>query len=889
MLDPIDPVRVSPTVLPTGTVTFLMTDIEGSTRMLQMLGDRYPELLADHYRLLWEAFGAAGTEVGTEGDALFFVFSDAPSAVRAALEGQRRLAAYPWPPGGEVRVRMGIHSGEGILLDNSYVGLDVHRAARITTSGHGGQVLLSDAARALAEGSLPEGVGLRDLGEHRLKDLERSEYLFQLEAHDLAAEFPPLRALGARHNLPAQVTGFVGRTREKQHVLELLGSSRLLTLTGSGGTGKTRLALEVAAASLDDFVDGIFFVPLAPISDADLVVPTVASTLGVRESPARPIRDALIEHLGERAVLLVLDNFEQLLAAAPTVGELLAAAPRVKALVTSREPLRISGEQEFPVPPLALPDVGAQTGLDELQAIDSAALFLQRARSIRPGFDLTPENAQAVAEICARLDGLPLAIELAAARLRLFEPGELLPRLDRCLSVLAGGRDLPERQRTLRGAIDWSHQLLDEPEQALFRRLSVFRGGCTLEALEAVCVPEELALDPVDAVSSLHDKSLLRRADASAGGLRVTMLETIRQYGQERLEASGEAQEIGRRHAGFFLELAERVAGGLQGREEQGWVVILDRELDNFRAAIGWSIDAGEMETGLRLAAALNRFWLFGNHVKEGRQHLDELLSRPRNGVSATVCAAALGAAADLAGWQGDYEKSRPLAEESLAISRELGDVGGIAGQLANLGYAAVIPDPAAALKLFRDSIEAYRRAGGPPDMGQALIGLALPEMQLGNLEGATRHLDEATVLFERAGQDGMALISLGLLGVCSRLEGDLAAARQRYVDVLVRSNSAGAYATLTLPLAALADLALLEGDAERAAVLGAAEAQLGERLGGTPSFQLMGIPDVLERARAELSDHRYQAALALGRSAHLDEIVTLALSGATDAKAAPG
>ena len=464
--------------LPTGTVTFVMTDIEGSTRLLQTLGDQYPQLLADHYRLLREAFGSAGVEVRSEGDALFYVFVDAPSAVRAALDGQRRLAEHQWPANASVRVRMGVHSGEGRLLDGDYVGLDVHRTARITDAGHGGQVVLSDAAHVLAAAGLPPEAALRDLGEHRLKDLERPERVFQLVVPDLPADFPPLHSLEARqHDLPAQVTSFVGRQRERDQLVELLGSCRLVTLTGPGGTGKTRLAIEVADGCIDAFADGVHLVPLATISDADLVLPTVAAQLGLRETPASPVREVLIDHVKQRQILLVLDNFEQIIEAAATIGELLAAALRLRLLVTSREPLRIAGEQEYPVPPLALPNGRVGRGADELRSVDSVTLFVQRARSVRPSFDLTAANANAVAEICTRLDGLPLALELAAARVRLFEPQELLPRLDRRLTFFAGGRDLPERQRTLRGAIDWSYELLTAAEQALFRRLSVFSGG----------------------------------------------------------------------------------------------------------------------------------------------------------------------------------------------------------------------------------------------------------------------------------------------------------------------------------------------------------------------------------------------------------------------------
>jgi predicted ATPase/class 3 adenylate cyclase len=888
MPDPVDARASSASALPTGTVTFVMTDIEGSTRLLQALGDRYPQLLADHYRLLRDAFGSAGVEVRSEGDALFYAFADAPSAVRAALDGQRRLAEHRWPADAVVRVRMGIHSGEGRLLGGDYVGLDAHRTARITAAGHGGQVVLSDAARALSETSLPPGVTVRDLGEHRLKDLDRVEHLFQLVAPGLPAEFPPLRSLrGRRHNLPVQVTSFVGRRPERRQLVDLLRSCRLLTLTGPGGSGKTRLAIEVAAGCVDAFEDGVHFVPLATISNADLVVPTIAATFTLREGPARPVFEALIGHLSPRRMLLVLDNFEQVIAAGPVVGELLTAASRLTVLVTSREPLGIIGEQVFPVPPLGLPDGGARLGIEELRGVDSVALFLQRARSVRPDFDLTPGNAAAVAQICTRLDGLPLALELAAARVRLFEPHELLARLDRRLSFLAGGRDRPERQRTLRGAIDWSHELLGEAEQALFRRLSVFAGGGTLAAVEAVCNPDELGLDAVEGLSSLHGKSLLHRDD-TAGELRVTMLETIREYARERLDASGEAPEVTARHAGFFLSLAEQAAEHLRGPDQRPWVSTLDRELDNIRVIIRRAIDSGEPETGLRLAAALTQFWLTRGHTKEGRRYLEALLALPTQRTTSASHAAGLEALAEIATWQGDYATMRPLTEEALAKYRELGDARGIANQLSRLGYGAIMTDPQAALELFRESIEAYRQAGSPPMMGGSLGGLGLVQMRLGRLDAAAGTLEEAERHFREAGDEDFYFVPVALLGLVARLQGDLATARRRYAEILGPSHRAGRQLGMNIALEFLADLALLEGQPERAAILAAAAAQQAEELGGTPSIELAGVPDPLARARAKLGNERYEAAVARGRSTPIDDIVRLALANTADPPAQP-
>jgi predicted ATPase/class 3 adenylate cyclase len=852
MSDPVD-ATASTTALPTGTVTFVMTDIEGSTRLVQALGDRYPQLLAEHYGLLREAFGSAGVEVGSEGDALFYAFTDAPSAVRAALDAQRRLFEHRWPADVVVRVRMGIHSGVARLLSGDYVGLDAHRTARITAAGHGGQVVLSDAARVLSEASLPPGATLRDLGEHRLKDLERVEHLFQLVAPDLPAQFPPLRSVPGRpHNLPAQVTGFIGRARERQQLVDLLRTCRLLTLTGPGGTGKTRLAVEVAAGCGVAFRDGVHFVPLATITNPDLVIPTIATTFNLREGPARPVLDALIGHLGQRTMLLVLDNFEQIIDAAPVVGELLAAASQLTLLVTSREPLGIAGEQEFPVPPLRLPNGGARLEIEELRGVDSVALFLQRARSVRPGFDLTPSNAAAVAEICVRLDGLPLALELAAARVR--------------------------------GAVDWSYELLGEPERALFRRLSVFTGGCTLVAVEAVCQPGELGLEAVDGLFSLADKSLLHR-DELSGELRMTMLETIHEYARERLEASGEKPEMAARHTAFFLNLAEQAAEHLRGPDQRPWLKTLDWELDNIRAVIRRAIDFGEPEPALQMAAALTQYWLARSHTKEGRGYLEELLASATQNMSSASRAAGLEAVAEIAGWQGDYATMRPLTEQALARYRELGDARGMANQLGTLGYGAIMTDPQAALELFGESIEAYRQAGSPPMIGGSLVGLGVVQMRLGRLPDAVSSLEEAEQHLREAGADDFHFVPIGMLGLVARLQGDLAGARRSYAEVLGRSHQAGRQLGISMALDLLADLALLEGQPERAAVLAAAAAGVDEELGGSPSIELAGIPDPLTRARAELGNEQYEAAVNRGRTSHIDEIVRLALAGTADTR----
>src|SRR2546430_439242 len=469
--------------LPTGTVTFLFTDIEGSTQLLRELGDGYASVWKQHQLIIREALAAAGgAEVGTEGDSFFAAFSSAPGAVRAAVAAQRGLAAHAWPAGYSVRVRMGLHTGDGVLSGSDYVGMDVHRAARIASAAHGGQLIVSEATRALIENSLPAGASLRDLGKHRLKDILQPEHLYDLVIEGLPAEFPPPRTLEARpNNLPVPLTSFVGREDQIDEIKELLRQVRLLTLTGPGGTGKTRLALQVAAETVRDYTDGAFFVDLSPVTDPGLVPTVIARALGVAEVAGVPILETLKTQLQHKELLLVVDNFEQVTAAGGVVEDLVSTAPKLKVLITSRMVLSLRGEHEYGVPPLEPPDPKSIADLDTLNRSEAVRLFTERALAIQPRFRLTSENAQAVAEITARLDGLPLAIELAATRVKVLTPQQMLPRLERGLSLLvSGGRTLPERQRTLRGAIAWSYDLLDKPEQSLFRRLSVFSGGCAL-------------------------------------------------------------------------------------------------------------------------------------------------------------------------------------------------------------------------------------------------------------------------------------------------------------------------------------------------------------------------------------------------------------------------
>jgi predicted ATPase len=821
--------------------------------------------------------------VSTEGDSFFAVFPNAADGVAASAEAQRRLAAERWPAGVEVRVRMGLHTGDGALGGDNYIGLDVHRAARVAGAGHGGQVLLSEATRSMVQALLPPGVALRDLGAHRLKDLATPEHLYQLDVDGLAVQFPAVRSLDARaNNLPVQLTSFVGRETEIAAVDELLDRARLVTLTGPGGTGKTRLALQVAAERLARHGDGAFFVELAAVSDPALVASAVATALHLREGADRPIAEVVGDWLRERDLLLVLDNFEHVLDAAPFVTSLLGAAPRLRVVATSRAPLRVHGEHEYPVPPLRIPDARHLPSLGQLSQFEGVGLFIERAQAVRPDFSVTEGSAPAIAEIVARLDGLPLAIELAAAKCRLLGPEAILGRLGSRLAFLGGGaRDLPARQQTLREAIDWSYRLLDPVDQARLRRLGVFMGGFTPPAAAAVVMLDDPATAAEEAVGGLAEQSLLRREEGEAGEPRFSMLETIREFALERLVAAGEEDAQRRRHAVYFLGRAEELEPTLLESSESGDAI--GRDHDNYRAALAWAIAAGEAEVGLRLGYALWRFWQQRGFFREGRQWFDRLLAVPGAAEPTAARAKGLTGAAGIAYWQNDYAAAIAWYAEAEAIVRSLDDKVWLADAIYNSGTtAALVGDMPTVIAKIEEGTAIGRELGDDAILSQFLQAAGYMAFMGDDLATARSALEEGLQVAER-GTDRMAL------GVAHHTVGQVARLQSRYDDAAAHYRAAieiwagfGDATQLTEPLQGLAAVMILTGRPEVGVRWLGANAAIRERLGGGPPPEWLRLGDPLAAARdaldAETYERAWQAGLALSTEDAIAEAIAEAI-----------
>jgi predicted ATPase/class 3 adenylate cyclase len=939
---------------PTGTVAFLFTDIEGSTRLARVLDDAYESLLERHRSILREVFGRhGGFEVGTEGDSFFVAFSSPLHALRAAAEGQRALNAAEWPPEADLRVRMGLHLGEAKRRGGDYVGLEVHRAARIAAAGHGGQVLVSQAMAAVLGDRLPEELALRDLGEYRLKDFDAPAHLYQLLGPGLRAEFPGLRSVGTElTNLPSRLTSFVGREPELEELGALVEAHRLVTLIGTGGTGKTRLMLQLAAELLGRHDDGVWLVELAPVASPDLIVREVARALGVPDEPGRPVLDTLVDFLRSKSLVLLLDNCEHVIgAAAELVVRLLASCPSLAVLASSREALGVDGETVFQVPSLVVPgpispreEHDEQPALlpEEIAAVDAVRLFVDRASAVLSSFSLTPANAAAVVEICRRLDGIPLAIELAAARITHLSAQEIALGLGDRFRLLTGGRrSAVPRQQTLQALIDWSWDLLSEPDRSLLRRLSVFAGGCTMEAAAAVTRLDEddrgnALFDTLDGLGRLVDRSLV--VAEPGGATRYRLLETIRQYAGDRLAAAGEVSAMRGRHLAFFLDLALQAEAALRGSEMVAWLRRLDPEADNLRAGLEWSFEA-DPGTALRLSVAMMGYWRSRSYGSEAVERLGQAaglaLTLPPAGPPAAreqaiLVARVLAAAGYASALWADASAGRPWAEQAVALARTAEDGEALTEALGALAMTSVFSgqrvglrdwlaeltqlaesrrdwwtlamiqtsvaysdvtdgDLAAAdARLFK-ATEAAGRSGNPFVI--AFVAGSRGELSgiTGRLAQAREWLGRAIAAWEEMGDRRFVLVARSDLAHALRRGGEIEEAEALYRETLHGWEHAGNRGAIANQLECFAFVAIAKGDPARAARLfGAADAIREVAESAMVAHERAEYDAAVSQLRETLDEAAFDSAWAEGRRLTTDEAVALALAPRAPRSASP-
>jgi predicted ATPase/class 3 adenylate cyclase len=848
--------------LPTGTLTLLFTDIEGSTLLLEQLGNHYAEMLRECRRLLRAAFQEwHGFEVDTQGDAFFVVFERATDAILAAVTSQKALNSARWPEGANVRVRMGIHTGELQSTEEGYIGIDVHRAARIMSAAHGEQVLLSQATYELVATILPEELSLRDLGEYRLKDIAGTTRLFQLGIPGLPAEFPPPSTSSQQRpllNLPSLSTSFVGREQEIDTICAQLRRSdvRLLTLIGTAGVGKTRLALQVATTVTGQFEDGICFVALEQYNEVDEVVTAIAQALGVQQGKGSSFLEQVNESLRGLSILLVLDNFEQVLPARMELADLLASCPGLKVLVTSREMLHLQAEQLFEVSPLPLPTTGRRVDLQTLSQNASVSLFLQRAQAVSPDFQLTSGNATDITGICTRLDGIPLAIELAAARTRHFSPHVLLARLEKGLTVLSRkALDIPARQQTLHGAIAWSYNLLSFEEQVVFQRFAVFANGSTLAAAESVCIASgQLNRSVLEVLEDLVDKSMVQQQNRENGEIRFWLLQTLREYGLERLSEAGELETTKVAHSTYFLSWVEQIAPMLLGAEQADWLDRLDREYENVRVALEWMLDETGEETGraeqaLRLCIALMGFWEIRGYTAEGLVFMERALALSIN-VAPSVRAMALHFAGFLALMQDDSMRAEEFLRESQLLFRESGDRLGMANILRLQGNLSMMKkNYKIARRLLEEALNIYQDRGDLRRIVSTRDALAQVAIAQCDYARAQSFIEENLQSYKALGEQyGNAFPLYHMAHILFLSRGDRAKARELVEESLALFRAVGNRRLIAYVLILLGEILLFEFEADKArSVLEESLAifnAIGERSGSAAA--LMSLARVL-------------------------------------------
>jgi len=874
--------------LPTGTVTFLFTDIQGSTRLWERHPDAMRTALARHDVLLRGSIEASGGHVfKTAGDAFYAAFADAEAALAAALAAQIALHTQPWslPEGEALRVRAALHLGKAERRDGDYFGAPLSRTARLLSAAHGGQTLLSETLASLLPPVPAGGASLRSLGRHRLKDLTQSQQIFQLAHPALPRDFPPLRSLESfSHNLPAQLSSFVGREEEVRAARRMLAGTRLLTLAGTGGAGKTRLALQVAAEVIEDFPDGVWLVELAPLTDPTLLSQTVAAVLGLAEEGGdRTLVETLTDALRPKSVLLIWDNCEHLVDACAHLAEnLLRACPGLRLLATSREALEIAGEDVLPISSLSLPPGPPLPPVEALARFESVRLFVERATTALPAFRLSDGNAPAIAQVCARLDGIPLALELAAARVRVLAPQQIAARLDDRFRLLAGGsRTALPRQQTLRALIDWSYDLLPPTEKTLLRRLSVFAGGWSLEAVETVCAGQHLngaeveGWEVLDLLARLVAKSLVVAETPDEGQVRYRLLENLRSYAREKLAEAGEAAAVSARHRDWFLSLAEEAEPNLSGPEMGRWLDRLERDMENLRAALGFSRQEGG-DSLPRLAGALSRFWYGRSYLSEGLGWLEDALAQ---NTADLVCAKALNGAGMLSWSCGDYDKSRAFHERDLELRRALNDTRGIARALGNLGIlASEQGEYTQAGALYAESLALYRGVSDDLSIAHMLNNLANLHAAEGDYTAAGPMLRESLALYRQVGNGTGIAAALHNLGDLYTKQGRLDDAEPFFRESLRAQQALGDKQRIASTLTHLAGIAGAQQDHERACLLFAAADGILQA-SGVPRLPLDSREQsVLNTTRTALDAERFGALWSRGHAMNPERAIALVL-----------